>query len=221
MRVHLATVKKDVTRQLARLKDSRIIAPVTTRRLCMAKGATPFRYRVAVNDDPKRPDDPPEFGPGGFLPERAAHRARKIILRAPLGMQWIVASLVAGVVVVAASLWVLQGPASELNDPWVALGPVTSFGQADFNDEHAVLVVTAAGRIRVFTGAADVTFCAPSRQLEATDGRVWRLTGRGTNGIPSLVEVVSQVHRDVVYIDPTRMREPEPPSADVFLPGCG
>ncbi|MTV26636.1 hypothetical protein FTX61_14610 [Nitriliruptoraceae bacterium ZYF776] len=37
------------------------------------------------------PDDPqqtPEFGPSGYLPERASKRARKIVLRAPLGLQW-------------------------------------------------------------------------------------------------------------------------------------
>lgn len=170
--------------------------------------------------EPEVENDPPEFGPGGYLPERAAHRARKIILRAPLGLHWIVAAVVAGVVVVAASLWMLRGPASELSDPWIAVGAVGTFGEAEFRAEHDVLVVSAAGRIRVFVDASEVTFCAASRQLEAADGRVWRLTGRGTDNTASLVEVVSQVHRDVLYIDLTRTRVPEPPSRDVFASGC-
>lgn len=170
--------------------------------------------------EPEVENDPPEFGPGGYLPERAAHRARKIILRAPLGLHWIVAAVVAGVVVVAASLWVLRGPASELSAPWVALGEISTFGEASFRADHDVLVVTAAGRIRVFADASGVTFCAASRQLEAADGRVWRLTGRGTANTTSLVEVVSQVHRDVLYIDPTRTRAPDMASSDVFEPGC-
>lgn len=185
-----------------------------------ARPATPIRYRHRVSEKPDDLPETPAYGPGGYLPERAAHRARKIILRAPLGLQWIAAALVAGVVVVAASLWVLQGPASELSEPWVALGDVSSFGEATYLDDYDVLVVGAAGRIRVFANAADVTFCAASRQLETADGRVWRLTGRGTGGEPSLIEVFSQVHRDVLYIDITRTRAPEPPSNDVFAPGC-
>lgn len=173
-----------------------------------------------MSDNSELPEPTPEFGPGGYLPERAAHRARKIILRAPLGVHWIVAALVAGVVVVAASVWVLRGPASELNAPWVALGDVSSFGDATYVASHEVLVVTAAGRIRVFVDAEAVVFCAPTRQLEAPDGRVWRLTGRGTGNTPSLVEAVSQVHRDVLYLDPTRLRAAEPPSPEVFTPGC-
>lgn len=175
---------------------------------------------MAMDVNPNASDDRPEFGPGGYLPERAAHRARKIILRAPLGLHWIVAALVAGVVVVIASVWVLRGPASELSEPWIALGPVETFDEASFRDDHDVLVVTAAGRVRVFADASAVRFCAESRQLEAADGRVWRLTGRGTANTPSLVEVVSQVHREVLYIDPTRTRTPEPPSAEIFQPGC-
>jgi len=173
-----------------------------------------------VTAKPDASDDTPEFGPGGYLPKRAAHRARKIILRAPLGLQWIVAALVAGVVVVVASVWVLRGPASELSTPWVALGDVATFGEASYQDAYDVLVVTAAGRIRVFADAKDVTFCAASRQLEAADGRVWRLTGRGTANTASLVEVAAQVHRGVLYIDPTRTIVAERPSADVFAPEC-
>ena len=198
------------------LKDSRLVARVTTR----ARRLGPAGTVMPMSEHNQPSENPPEFGPGGYLPERAAHRARKIILRAPLGLHWIVAALVAGVVVVAASLWVLRGPASELNDPWVALGDPATFGDAAYLAEHDVLVVGAAGRIRVFADASHVSFCASSRQLEAADGRVWRLTGRGTSGVASLVEVVSQVHRDVLHIDPTRTRDAEPPSPDVFTPGC-
>ena len=58
--------------------------------------------RLVVSADPPperaRPGDP-EYGPGGYLPSKAAGRARKIVLRAPLGIGWIVASVVLAVVI--------------------------------------------------------------------------------------------------------------------------
>jgi hypothetical protein len=44
----------------------------------------------------------PDIGPSGYLPPRAAKRARKIMLREPLGLQWAVAAMIAGVLVLVA-----------------------------------------------------------------------------------------------------------------------
>jgi hypothetical protein len=46
------------------------------------------------------------------------------VLRAPLGLQWVVASLVAGVVVLVAGLLLLDRAASPPGAPWEPLGPV-------------------------------------------------------------------------------------------------
>jgi len=51
--------------------------------------------------DRARPGDE-EFGPGGYLPKQAASRARKIILRAPMGAGWIIASVALGVLIFVA-----------------------------------------------------------------------------------------------------------------------
>src|SRR5690606_17036265 len=56
----------------------------------------------------------PDFGPSGYLPPRAARRARKIMLREPLGLQWAVAAVVAGLLVLLAGagylLWQSRPP---------------------------------------------------------------------------------------------------------------
>jgi hypothetical protein len=48
--------------------------------------------------------------------------------------------------------------------------------------------VAAGGRVRAFAEADDVRYCAASNRLEADDGRVWSLTGRGFGGVASLEE---------------------------------
>lgn len=163
----------------------------------------------------------PEFGPSGYLPQRAAQRARKIILRAPLGIQWVVASLVAGVVVVAAGVAFLVGAGgapSEPFEPAASLAELTPAAVSDVGD--GVLLVRGAGRVRAFADADGVTYCAASNRLEAGDGRVWSLTGRGQGGTASLAEHPSQVHDEVVYVDPTS-RVPGPaPTDEVAEPGC-
>ena len=69
----------------------------------------------------------PEFGPRGYLPERASKRARKIVLRAPLGLQWIVAAVVFGLLVlVAGVVWLNAG--GPPGAPFVAAGPVSAGG---------------------------------------------------------------------------------------------
>ncbi|HUG87123.1 MAG TPA: hypothetical protein VMM13_21320, partial [Euzebya sp.] len=46
----------------------------------------------------------PEFGPGGYLPARAAQRARKIVLREQMGLHWAVAAVVAGLLILAITI---------------------------------------------------------------------------------------------------------------------
>lgn len=164
-------------------------------------------------DDDQRRDDTPEFGPSGYLPKRAAVRARKIVLRAPLGLQWVVASIVAGVVVVIAGVLLLRQGGNPPPPPWVAVGALDSIEAAEFDPDLDVLMVSAGGRIRAFDEADDVIYCATSNRLEAPDGRVWNLTGRGLGGAASLDEHPTLVHDGVAYVDPTRT-SPGPPASD-------
>jgi hypothetical protein len=162
----------------------------------------------------------PDFGPSGYLPERAAKRARKIVLRAPLGLQWVVASLVAGLVVVVAGVLFLQRGADPPPPPWVEVGAVEDLHPAGVAADLDVLLVTGGGRVRAFVGAEDVTYCPASNRLEAADGRVWSLTGRGFAATPSLSEHPTQLHDGRVYVDPTVSVPGPAPTSDEVEPGC-
>jgi hypothetical protein len=162
----------------------------------------------------------PEFGPSGYLPDRAAQRARKIVLRAPLGLQWVVASLVAGVVVVAAGVLLLTGDDAP-GEPWIAVGPADRVGTVTI-DEDLDVVLVGGGRIRAFADARelDLEYCEASRRLESPDGGVWSLTGRGLGGAPSLEEHPTVVRDGVLYLDPSRTTSAPAPSPEPTEPEC-
>lgn len=167
-------------------------------------------------DDPSRPD----FGPSGYLPDRAARRARKIVLRAPLGLQWVIASLLAGVVVVVAGVLFLRGGSDPPPPPWQDIGEVSTIGAARWEDDLDVLIVGTAGRIRAFAAASDVRYCDASNRLESPRG-VWSLTGRGFGGVTSLSEHPTLVHDGRVYVDVTRTAPGPPPADDPAERACG
>lgn len=176
----------------------------------------------AMTDEPGDTSEreAPEFGPSGYLPDRAARRARKIILRAPLGMEWIVASLVAGVVVVAAGVVFLTSSGGPPGEPYVPIGPVAGLPAAGPLEQVDAFVVTTTGRPRAFAETpADLRYCAATRQLEAATG-VWSLTGRGLGGAESLREHPTVVADGVLYVDPTTTVPG--PTADDRVPerGC-
>lgn len=163
--------------------------------------------------------DLPEFGPSGYLPPRASKRARKIVLRAPLGLQWVVASLLAGVVLVGAGWLLLRSSAEPLPPPWVAVAPVEEVGDARFDADLDALIVGTSGRIRAFVGASGIDYCPVSNRLESPDG-VWSLTGRGLGGAASLDEHPTFVRDDLLYVDPSRTLAGPPAAPDAVEPGC-
>jgi hypothetical protein len=173
-----------------------------------------------VSQRPPSPDERPEFGPSGYLPERASKRARKIVLRAPLGLQWPIAALVAGLVVVLAGVLFLRGGDAPPPEPWVAVGEVADIGASRSLEDLDVLLVGAGGRLRAFADAAEVGYCEPTNRLEAPDGRVWSLTGRGLGGTPSLDEHPSLVQDGTAYLDPSRTVPGPPGSDDTVETGC-
>lgn len=173
-------------------------------------------------DDPDD-DATPEFGPSGYLPQRASQRARKIVLRAPLGVQWVWAAIVAGAIVLVAGVLFLARADDGPGAPYRAVAALDEIGNGEVRtiEGHTVLFVTEGGRPRAF----DVTslddrpiFCPGSRRLEAP-GRVWSLTGRGL-GTASLSEFPTLVSRGLLYLDPTAA-EPGPPARDAAeVPAC-
>jgi hypothetical protein len=177
------------------------------------------------DDDPgsvpgSAPGSAPGFGPSGYLPDRAARRARKIVLRAPLGLQWVVASLVAGVVVLVAGVLLLGRGGGAPGEPWTPLGPVEGLAVSGSDPATGLLVVNVAGRVRAFEAPAGVRYCAASNRLEHPDGRVWALTGRGLAGTRSLAPVPTLTVSGVAYVDATTVGAPLDPVEDPAEPAC-
>ena len=172
-----------------------------------------------MDDDPA-PADELEFGPSGYLPERASKRARKIVLRAPLGAQWMVAALIAGVVVVIAGVVFLLQSSDVPSEPWVPAAEVAAIGRATPTEDSGALLVAGAGRVRAFVAAGDLVYCEPTNRLESVDGGVWMLTGRGLGGAASLEEHPTLIHDGVVYLDRTRVLPGPDASPEPATPGC-
>ncbi len=165
----------------------------------------------------------PDFGPRGYLPERAARRARKIVLRAPLGWQWIAASVVTGAVIAVAAAVFLVRAGEPPPDPFVEVGPVEAIGAARHDPALNLLFVAAAGRVRAFevaAGAPVPMWCGESGRLEAPPDRVWLPTGRALDGGASLEQRPVVVHDGVVYVDPTTVVESPPAVDEDASPAC-
>jgi hypothetical protein len=161
----------------------------------------------------------PDFGPGGYLPERAAKRSRKIVLREQMGLGWVLAAAAAALLVLLAGAVFLLTRTGPPAGPYRAVTPL-----ADIDAGGAVvvavdplprglLVVRAGGPVRTFVAPpGGAAYCPASGLLEAPSGRsVWNLAGRRVGGIgESLRRVPSVVYDGVVYADPST---PQPAAA--------
>ena len=152
----------------------------------------------------------PEYGPGGYLPPRAAQRARKIVLRERMGLGWPLAAVGAAVVIALAGTVFLVRWSSPPEAPWVPAGPLQAVGPgavavlpvAGLTD--GALVVRAAGDVRAFAAPAEpVVYCRSSGRLESSGGSVWGLDGRllSEEGA-SLSRLPVRVFDGVVYVNP-------------------
>lgn len=155
-------------------------------------------------------DEQPDFGPRGYLPPRAARRARKIILREPMGLQWAIAAVVAGVLVLIAGGVLLWSRAGTPEAPYIAIGELARIdprgaGELALGDERQALVLRGAGGITVFEAPpATVSWCAPRSRLIAEGSAAWQPDGRLVGGAgDSLARLPAQVHAGVLYVDPT------------------
>ena len=167
-----------------------------------------------------------DFGPGGYLPERASRRARKVILRARMGLQWVIATIVAGVVIVGAGvLWLVQSD-DPPGSPWVAVGAVEAIDEAAVLPDRDVLILTV-GRPRAFVepGDSDLLWCSEERRIESPAGddwMVWSSTGRPLSGQEPLLQHPTRVHDGVLYLDPSvTIASPGPPNnPEVLMIAC-
>ena len=171
-------------------------------------------------DPETTPPAAPGFGPRGYLPDRAARRARKIVLRAPLGLQWVVASLVAGVVLLVAGLLLIDRAGAPPGPPWASLGAVEDLDPSSREPASGILIVNVGGRVRAFLAPEGVAYCAPSNRLEHSDGRVWALTGRGFGDAASLPPVAPLTVSGIAYLDPSAVGAPLDPLDTPAVPAC-
>jgi hypothetical protein len=169
----------------------------------------------------------PEFGPGGYLPPKAAKRARKIVLREQMGFGWPLAALAAAVLVGITGLLFLRISNQPPGQPFIAMGPLTQVpvGAAQTLDtaEGSALIVRAGGSLRAFRAEpGDVTWCPESARLESDDA-AWTPDGRLVHGEgqESLVPLRSVAYDGVVYVDlSTSLARPQPGPAG-GPPVCG
>jgi membrane-associated protease RseP (regulator of RpoE activity) len=167
----------------------------------------------------------PEFGPRGYLPPKAAKRARKIILREQMGFGWPVAALVAALVVVVSGVLFIRGVEQPPAAPFVAIGALTEVppgGAAVLGSGTDRAVVTrVGGALRAFGApATNVLWCPESQRLESA-GAAWRLDGRRTFGAgESLRPLPSVVYSGQVYADVTTDAPPPAPAPDGRAPAC-
>ncbi|MEX0658920.1 MAG: hypothetical protein WD080_07275 [Egibacteraceae bacterium] len=177
------------------------------------------------------PEQRPDFGPGGYLPRRAAQRARKIVLREQMGMGWPIAAVAAAVVValVGAVFLFTATRGGPPGPPFVPVAPLTAAdpdGAATFALDGAVggvdaVLVVRAGGLRTYAApGVAVTYCAASRRLETAD-RVWNLRGRLVGGDgDSLRPLATRLHDGQVYVDPTAPGPAPAPAPAGETPTC-
>lgn len=170
----------------------------------------------------------PDFGPGGYLPPRAAQRARKIVLRERMGLQWPIAAGVAAVIVALGGVLFLLRGTTPPEEPFVPVIHLTALepGAAETTGAGGteILLVRAAGGVQTFVAPAGIEprFCEVSGRLEA-DGRVWTLEGRLVGGdadTGSLARVPVTVFDGEIYVDPTAPQPAPEPSEAGETPQC-
>lgn len=170
----------------------------------------------------------PEFGPGGYLPNKAAKRARKIVLREQMGWGWPLAAVAAALLVGGAGVAYVRTSSRPPGPPYAAVAPISRIDAAGASVMtgtsgnvllHPVLIVRAGGPVRAFAvdDAAGVEWCPASRRLETADA-AWNPDGRRSFGDgPSLAPLPSVVFNGIVYVD-TANPLPRPAAAPAGQP---
>lgn len=197
-------------------------APCTTARRPGARG------KLALMGTAADEEQEPDYGPGGYLPPRAAQRARKIVLRERMGLQWPIAAGVAAVIVALGGVLFLLRGAGPPGEPFVPVARLNALqpGASEVADVRGtkVLLVRAAGGVHAFVAphGGEPRFCDASGRLEG-DGRVWTLEGRlvgGAGDASSLARVPVTVSDGVLYVDPTAPEPAPEPSGAGESPQC-
>jgi hypothetical protein len=168
------------------------------------------------------PVDPETGERYGYLPRKAADR--KLIIRAQLGLPWVLAALAAaGVLAVAAVAFVLSRPTTP-GRPYVDQGPLATYPEQDVTPLR-----DGSGWLDRRTGlaavAGPVAFCPADGGWVGPDGTRYDAQGR-TDGGPGLTLWAVRAASGHVYVDPTHatrlteVAEPLPPCPAPWLIGA-
>lgn len=171
--------------------------------------------------------DDVEFGPRGYLPQRAAKRARKIVLREQMGFGWPLAAVAASLIVVTAGVVYLLSVNRPPAAPFVAVAPLSQVPVAGGAGlpvgGESLFVLRAGGPMRVFAApdGAALRWCGESRRIEGRAGQVWTAEGRLVGGEgSSLPALPSTVFRGVIYVDPSAPGSAPAPASTSETPAC-
>jgi len=170
-------------------------------------------------------DQKPDFGPRGYVPPQAAKRARKIVLREPMGLGWPIAAVVAGTILAGLGLVYFLTQAGPPGAPYERVANILTIdprGAAVMPASTGqVLVVRAGGGVRSYLAPSNaITYCPESKALESAD-TVWSLEGRKLGGSgASLRPLPSRVHDGSLYVNLQQPGQALAPAAGQQLPVC-
>lgn len=144
----------------------------------------------------------PDFGPRGYLPDRAARRARKIVLRERMGVGWPLAAVFAAMLVLAGGVAYVVAAGRPPGPPFTLLAPVAAAPPDGAVLVEGRLLLRAGGSLLVFVApSADAVWCPASGAIESgLLGAVWARSGRVLGGATDpLLRVPAQVFDGDVY----------------------
>ena len=147
-----------------------------------------------------------------YLPPRAV-KARKLILRTQLGLPWMLAAILFGMVILAAGVLFLV-KRGRPGAPWQRVAPVTRFADAAVTETplragQVLVVDRREGGVRAFVtapGACRVQ-AAPGGFARPCAAQAWNrdggpAPGGGSSGEPPLRAVPATVARGDLYVNP-------------------
>jgi len=137
--------------------------------------------------------------------------------RGRLGLSWVVASLLAGIVILGAG-WLALSRSHPPGGSFVPVGSVTSFtpGTAREVDVPGAFVGSAGGRLVAVLQEDGCTLSVADGHYRDCRGAVYDLTGAGSGGCGSLDLLPLTPYRGTVYVDPDHpvIKSPAPPSGE-------
>jgi len=155
-----------------------------------------------------------------YLPSRAAG-ARKLVLRSQLGVPWLLAAVLFGLVILVAGVLFLV-KAGRPGAPWERVAPVARFAdgtvtQAPYRADEVLVVDRRGGTLRAFLAAPGPcpVVGTPSGFARPCAGQAWGSggepapTARAASPPPPLRAVPVTVAKGELYVDAPR---PHPPS---------